>query len=67
MRLKDPHGPFLAVHGNGSLAAIAVFRSLLPFPGLRLVVVEPDAMVEVPRQPPNYGLVSAVGPAQPAG
>ena len=65
--LEDPHRPLVSVDGRRALAAIAVFGSLLPFPGVIVLIVPPDAVIELPGQTADDLLAAGVGPAEPAG
>ncbi len=65
--LEDPHGAAGLVERLRALALVAVLLALLPAPGFGLVVVLPDAMVELAGKAADDGLVAGVGPAQPAG
>ena len=67
VRLEDPHGAAGFVERFGALALVAVLLPLLPSPGLGLVVVLPDAMIELARKAADHGLVAGVGPAEAAG
>lgn len=67
MRLEDPHGPVLAVDGRRALADVAVFLLPLPFPGFILVVVLPDAVVEIAGSATDDLLLPGVRPSKPAG
>lgn len=66
MRFEDPHGPLVAVDRGRALAAVAIAFALLPAPGVGLVVVLPDPVVELAREPADDALVASVGPAQAA-
>jgi len=46
---------------------LAIFGLLLPLPDAVLLVVSPDAMVELAGQTPDDFLAARVGPAEPAG
>ena len=66
VRLEDPHGAFGAIDRRCPLALVAVLFAGLPRPGARLVVVLPDAMVELAGQAPNHRLVARVREAEAA-
>ena len=66
MRLEDPHRPLRAIDGRRPLALVAVLLALLPGPRARLVVVLPDAVIEVAREAADHRLVAGVGEAKPA-
>ena len=67
MGFENPHGAVVAVDGLGTLTFVAVFGLLLPFPGLALVVVQPDAVVEVPGEAADDFLFAGIGPAEATG
>ena len=60
VRLENPHRPLGAVDRRRSLALVAVLFALLPGPRARLLVVLPDPVVELARQPADDGLVAGV-------
>ena len=64
---EDPHGAGVAVGGGGALAPVAVFGLFLPIPGLVLVVVEVNAVVEVAGEAADDFLSAGIGPAEAAG
>ena len=65
--LEDPHGAIDAVHGGRALAFVAVFGFLLLAPSGGLVVVLPDAVVEIAGEAADDGFVAGVGEAEAAG
>jgi hypothetical protein len=65
-RLEDPHRPVFAVHRGRALSLVAVFLALLVHPRLGLLVVLPDAVVEVAREAADHALVARVGEAEAA-
>src|SRR6185436_20776639 len=65
-RLEDPHRPMLAVHGGRALALVAVLVALLVDPRLGLLVVLPDAVIEVAREAADHALVAGVGEPEAA-
>src|SRR5262245_5869462 len=66
VRLENPHRALLAVNRRRALPLIAIFLALLPRPGRGLVIMFPDAVVELARQPANDGFVASVREAQTA-
>ena len=66
VRLEDPHRPLRAVDRRRPLALVAVLLALLPLPRLGLVVVLPDALVELAREAADDRLVAGVGEAEAA-
>jgi len=64
---EDPHGAGAAVGGRGALALVAVFGLFLPVPGLVLIVVEVNAVVEVAGEAADDLLSAGIGPAEAAG
>ena len=58
---EDPHCPFVLIHRHGALAFVAEGFRALPGPGLLLLVLDPDAVVEVTSQTADDGLVAGVG------
>src|SRR3546814_19599709 len=67
MGLKDPHRFVQTVHGGGSLPFVTIFRMLLPFPCFRRIIMQPNAVVEVPGQSADHILVARIGIAKSAG
>ena len=67
MGLEDPGRAVGAVDRWRPLAFVAVFLTLLPFPGFRLVVVLVDAVVEIPRDAADGFLAAAVRKAVTTG
>ena len=66
VRLEDPHRALRAVDGRRALPLVAVLLALLPLPRLGLVVVLPDAVVELARQAADDRLVAGVGEPEAA-
>ncbi len=62
--LEYPHRALLAVDGRGALALVAIFFPLLPAPGSVVLVVPPDAVVELASQPADHLLAPGVGPTE---
>ena len=63
-RFEDPHRALVLVHRDGALTLVAELRGLLPLPGLRLLILDPDAVIEVAGETADDGLVARVGVAQ---
>jgi hypothetical protein len=63
---ENPHRARGAVDGRRALPLVAVRVARLPAPRRRLLVVPPDAVVELPREAADHGLVPRVGEAQAA-
>lgn len=63
--LKDPLGPTAGVDRRGALAAVAERFVGLPTPCVGLLVVLPNAVVELAGQATDDRLVAGIGPAQP--
>ena len=66
VRLEDPHRPLRAIDRRRPLPFVAVLLALLPGPRTRLVVVLPDAVIELAREAADDRLVAGVGEAEPA-
>ena len=66
VRLEDPHRPLLAVNGGRALPFVAVLLRASARSRQPVVVVFPDAMVELPRQPADHRLVAGVRETQAA-
>ena len=66
VRLEDPHRPLRAIDRRRPLPLVAVLLPLLPLPRTWLVVVLPDAVVELAREAADDGLVAGVGEAEAA-
>lgn len=64
---EDPHGAVGAVDGGGALAFVAVAGAVLPGPVFLIVVVEPEAVVELAGEAADDGFVAGVGEAEAAG
>ena len=62
--LEDPHGSRVAVDGRGALTLVAVVLAVLPAPGVVVLVVLVDAMVELAGEAADGVLAAAVGPAE---
>ena len=61
VRLENPHRPLLAIDRRRPLPLAAVLGLFLPLPHRLRVVVLPDAVVKVARQPADHRLVSRIG------
>ncbi len=66
VRLEDPHRPLRTVDRRGALPLVAVLLTRLPGPRTRLLVVLPDAMIELAREATDDRLVAGVGEAKPS-
>jgi len=66
VRFEDPHGAVFAVNRRGALSFVAVLLFFLPAPGLRAVVVLPDAVVELAGEAADHGFIAGVGKAKAA-
>ena len=61
---EDPHGALFLVHGHRALPLIAEGFALLVHPGFGLLIVLPDAVVEVAGEAADDGFISAIRVAQ---
>src|SRR5262245_13612702 len=66
VRLEYPHRALRAVDGGCALPLVAILLLRLPPPRFRTLVMFPDAMIKIARQPSDDRLVSRVGEAKPA-
>ncbi len=64
VRFENPHGALATVDGGRALSPVSVLGALLPLPGCVVLVILPDAVVELPGESADHALLSGVGPAQ---
>ena len=64
---ENPHRAFLAIDGAIALAFVAILFLGLPLPGLVLVVVEEDAVIELAGESADDFFFAGVSPAESAG
>ena len=67
MGLKQPHGLVSSVIGNSSLPTVTKSIALLPFPCTVCLIMVVQAVVKIPGQSTNDGLVASVGVTQTIG
>ena len=66
VRFEQPHRAVLAVHGDRPLPLVAELVPLLPPPGFRLLVVLPNAVIELAGDAADYLRVAGIGVAEPS-